>query len=138
MTLKAPEGISGFDIADMLRKHSIECEYADKYFTVLMLTPENDAADLDKLVFAMGECPRKCIERHSFSMPRARAVMQISDALFSPQQMICTDDSIGHICGAPTVSCPPAIPIVVTGEEITVEAAALAKACGINKISEKE
>ena len=45
------------------------------------------------------------------------------------------ENAVGSICGAPTVSCPPAIPIAVSGEEITPEAIAMAKSYGIRSVS---
>ena len=42
--------------------------------------------------------------------------------------------AVGRICAAPTVSCPPAIPIAVSGERITREHVALFEAYGIEEI----
>lgn len=36
----AAAGMEGDELADELRKYKIECEYADKYFVVLMITPQ--------------------------------------------------------------------------------------------------
>ena len=40
----------------------------------------------------------------------------------------------GRICGAPTAACPPAIPIAVSGEEITTEALALFAHYGVDSV----
>ena len=35
-----------------------------------------------------------------------------------PTEKIATEESVGRICGAINVSCPPAVPIVIAGEKI--------------------
>ena len=42
--------------------------------------------------------------------------------------------SLGRGCGLPTVGCPPAIPIAVSGERITPEALALFEYYGISQV----
>ena len=44
-------------------------------------------------------------------------------------------ESVGRIAAAPTVSCPPAIPIAVSGEVITEEAVALFKYHGMETVA---
>ena len=46
-------------------------------------------------------------------------------AVFAPQEQVPTEQAVGRICAMPTVSCPPAIPIVVSGEKITSAAVRL-------------
>lgn len=45
----AAAGMEGGKLAEELRKYKIECEYADKYFVVLMITPQNDEKDFERL-----------------------------------------------------------------------------------------
>lgn len=45
----AAAGMQGEELADELRRYRIECEYADKYFVVLMITPQNDEIDFERL-----------------------------------------------------------------------------------------
>ena len=58
----------------------------------------------------------------------------IRQALFSPHEVIRADQALGRICGMPTVSCPPAIPIAVSGERITPEMLTLFHYYGIEKL----
>lgn len=46
--------MTGGQLADRLRENGVECEYADPDFLVLMLTPENSAADIERIVYALG------------------------------------------------------------------------------------
>ena len=60
--------------------------------------------------------------------------MSICEAVFAEHEVISTSESIGCICGSPTVSCPPAIPVVVSGEVIDEEAVAILDYYGIQTI----
>lgn len=48
-------GYSGNAVAQILRQHQIECEYADPDYLVLMFTPENNDADFARIKTAFGE-----------------------------------------------------------------------------------
>ena len=45
------------------------------------------------------------------------------------------ENAAGRICAAPTVSCPPAIPIVISGEEITPADVELFRFYGIDRVA---
>jgi iron complex transport system substrate-binding protein len=51
--------------------------------------------------------------------------MTLRQAVFAPSEVAPVGEAAGRVCAAPTVACPPAIPIAVSGEVITLEAAAL-------------
>ena len=60
--------------------------------------------------------------------------MSLRQALLAPQETVPAEESLGRICGAPTVSCPPAIPIAVSGERIGSQALALFRYCGVERV----
>ena len=60
--------------------------------------------------------------------------MPIRQAIFAPGEEIPVEKSIGRICARPSVSCPPAIPIVESGEYITEDMIPLFVAYGIDTI----
>ena len=64
-----------------------------------------------------------------------RAEMTIREAVLSPCEIIAVERSEGRICASPTVSCPPAVPIVISGERITVEDVRLFIHYGIKTVS---
>ena len=41
---------------------------------------------------------------------------------------------MGRVCAAPTVGCPPAVPVVVSGEVIGADAADVFRYYGIEKV----
>jgi len=128
-------GYTGKEAAEALRKHGVECEFADLDAVVLMATPENRDADFEKVLAALEKLPRKK-ERKTMQMPDAlpKRKMTIREAMFSRWEEVDGKDAVGRICASPCVSCPPAIPIAASGEEITAEMAELLKAYGIEKI----
>ena len=130
----AASGLSGTELASLLRQGGVECEYADDTYTVLMATPENTGADLDRVANALKENRRPPLPRPSLPVARGEQVLSLREALFAPQETVPTAKSLGRICGAPTVSCPPAIPIAVSGERIGPEALTLFHRYGVEQV----
>lgn len=134
LTISATVTQSGIQLAQLLRENGIECEYADPEFLVLMLTPENDPADLDHLIQILGKAPAAPLPRACLPLAQGEQVCSIREALFAPHEVISADQSLGRICGAPTVACPPAIPIAVSGERIGKDALALFAHYGVTTV----
>lgn len=131
----AASGLTGTELASLLRRGGVECEYADDTYTVLMATPENARSDLDRVMEALGENRRPPLARAALPPARGERVLSPREALLSPQETVPASESLGRICGAPTVSCPPAIPIAVSGERIGPEALHLFRRCGVEAVS---
>ena len=115
-------GISGQQLADRLRAKKVECEYADPDDLVMMLTPQNTAEDFARVLSAVGLPGGEALIRPALSLPKGRQALPVREAIFAPQELIAAEYALGRICAAPTVACPPAIPIAVSGEVITQEA----------------
>ena len=122
LTLRAPQGVTGQELGERLREHHLECEYADRDFLVLMATPENTPEQLEQLPLALGASEAPVGTAPSLPLPKGKRVCSIRQALFSPHKVVPAEESLGCICGSPTVGCPPAVPIAVAGEEIGPEA----------------
>ena len=131
ITIHAPGDISGLVLAEKLREANIECEYAEEAYLVLMLTPENTKEELELLVHTLGQ--NLCRKDYSYILPDYPSVAAVSirEAFFSEHEVIPVEEAEGRICGSPMVSCPPAIPIVVSGEIITEQAIRMFKHYGI-------
>lgn len=133
VTVAAPRGVTGKELAGQLRRQGVECEYADRDFLVLMATPENTPEELAQAAAALGQCPG---EANPPQLPLARGerACSIRQAAFAPRETVDAAHSLGRVCGLPTVGCPPAIPIAVSGERITPEALALFAYYGIEQV----
>ena len=136
VTLHASKrGWRGDALADFLRKSGVECEYADPDDLVLMVSPQNSPEDLEKVRAALAaagqgsEAPQTPPQ-----MARPRQAMGIRAALLAPAEEVPVAEAAGRVCAAPTVGCPPAVPVVVSGEEISPDAAAVFCYYGIETV----
>ncbi|MCH5266937.1 MAG: amino acid decarboxylase [Lachnospiraceae bacterium] len=149
-------GVSGESLAEKLRVAGIECEYSDRDYVVLMLTPENTEEDIQRLErFADAyrekgcytdsrqsvnrEVKEKCQEGSpspaTLYMGEVTRACSIREAVFAPGEEIPVEEAVGRILGAETVSCPPAIPIAICGERITHEMVRLFQRYGISTVT---
>ena len=137
-------GISGTQLGDLLREFSAEPEFTDVNYVVLMFTPETPERDyerIEKALLSLREQVRDPAEAAAREeagplrlMPLPEA-MSIREAVFSPHRTVPAAEAAGRVCGQTTVSCPPAIPIAVSGERITEEVVPLFLAYGIEELS---
>ena len=134
LTVAAPAGLPGTALAERLRQGGVECEYADRDFLVLMATPENDTADFDRLLAALGENHAPYAPPAPLPLAKGERACSVREALFATQETVPAEASLGRVCGAPTVACPPAIPIAVSGEVIGPEALALFRHYGMETV----
>ena len=128
-------GYTGKEAAEALRENGVECEFADLDAVVLMATPENRDEDFAKVLSALGTLgKREEIKTTQMPVILPERKMKIREAMFSLWEEVDCEDAVGRICASPCVSCPPAIPIAASGEEITAEMVELFKAYGIETI----
>ncbi len=112
-------GYTGYEFSRVLEENNIICEFCDPDYVVLMLTPENDGDDLEILrnvLFSVSQKQELTDTAPCFSIPK-RAI-SIREASFSVAEKIPVSNSIGRVLAVSDVSCPPAVPIVVSGEII--------------------
>lgn len=141
----AAVGLTGQALAQALRAEKIECEYADIRYVVLMPSPENAPDDFARmraaLLAILENCPAQIPQPESeaalFAALRrqAKPVCTIRQAVLAAQERVPLAEALGRVCALPTVSCPPAIPIAVSGEEITPAAIALMERYGVENVA---
>ena len=125
----------GIRLAEHLRENKIEAEFSDLDYTVLMLTPENTEGDFERLINALSSYKQGDRYMKNHSVKTHESVISIRQAILSPNEIIPVEQAEGRICASPTVSCPPAVPIVISGERITKEDIELFKYYGVNTVS---
>ena len=138
-------GLSGTELAEKLRAAKIECEYADPRYLVLMFTPDNPPQDFERLTAAVLRIAEELAGPVTLPEETAGEFAElerglhrrctIRQAVFAPQEQLPAEQAVGRICAMPTVSCPPAIPIVVSGEQITPAATAWMKRYHVEEVS---
>ena len=112
-------GYFGYEIGDYLKQKNIIAEFFDADFITLMFTPEIEDKALRDLYFAFCDLPKKekiTVLPPALNLPLKK--ISIREALFSKFETVDAKDALGRISASPTVGCPPAIPIVMSGEEI--------------------
>lgn len=150
LSLKVPEGeplkvtisplsfgYTGEELGKHLYEKGICAEFCDRDFLVLMFTPENSDDDFERVLEALKELTKKPgIKLSALPTPRkAEKSLSLRQAIFAPSEWISTENAEGRICASPTISCPPAIPVAVSGEVIDKAAVEAFLAYGIEKVA---
>jgi arginine/lysine/ornithine decarboxylase len=127
-------GYCGTDLATLLLEKGIVCEFSDMDFVVMMLTPENTDDDLALLENALLSIPKRDpISDCAPKFHKLERAMSIREAMLSLSEEIDVDECEGRIAASSNAGCPPAVPIVVSGEKIDEDAIACMKYYGIEK-----
>ena len=135
ITVKAKDfGYTGEEMADILRQNSVECEFCDPDFLVLMPSVDNTETDYERVKNAFGSMIRKeAILTAPPAVPNEiKTVMSIREALLSSKKTLPIKDVRGQICASVSESCPPAIPIVICGQIIGDEQIELFEYYGVD------
>ena len=129
-------GYSGRELAEQLKERNMICEFADPDFLVLMLTPENTGEELEQLGHILLGIPRREAgpEQPPVLLPGER-VLSIREAMLSPAETVPVEESVGRILASPSVGCPPAVPVLVCGERISLPAVRSFRYYGIKTVS---
>lgn len=123
------------EIADYLKTKNIVVEFADKDYLTMMFSPSNTASDLKNLEVALCALPPKTPINECLPKPSiAEKVLSIRNAVFSPSVEISTEKAYGKILAGLTLSCPPAVPIAISGERLDDNAVNALTYYGITKI----
>lgn len=133
----AKSGANGNDTADYLRSFGIEPEFSDSRYVVLMFTPSVPDKGFEKVSDVLLTMPRHKghLTVPEYTLAPSKKAMSMRNAILGPQRIVPVAESAGFVCGTPVISCPPAVPIVISGEIITDEAVGVLLDCGITEIS---
>lgn len=134
-----PTGSNGFtgDTAyQAFRAAGAVAEYFDDRAIVFILTPFHEAKDFDRLqagIAALRErrgapCAPLC------PPPKNRQSCTVREAVFAKSEAVALQDAIGHVAADSVTPCPPGIPVLIPGEEVTPDMQTYLKNCGISQI----
>ncbi len=112
---------NGLQLAAELRQHGVECEYADKTCLVLLLSPMMEEAELARLREILASCSPLPPAAMPELPPPPEQAMSLRRAALSPCEPLKLTAAEGSICGPVQIPCPPAVPIVMSGERITAD-----------------
>jgi arginine/lysine/ornithine decarboxylase len=129
-------GYTGDQLHDLLRQENVECEFSDPDYLVMMVTPETGAEGLETIREVLGKIPRRePVFETAPMVPEACQAMTPAAALMSRTEEVPVSESEGRILADPCVSCPPAVPILISGERITREAIRCFEYYGIDRVT---
>lgn len=130
------KGYTGYELAELLEKQRIQCEFGDFENLVLMFTPENTYVELNKLEKAITAVPPS--GRTANPLPKVKnlpkRVLSVRQAISSESECVEAEKALGRICAIPLSPFPPEVPIAVSGEEIDENIISLMKAYGIKSV----
>lgn len=127
-------GYTGIQLANLMKEGNIVCEFSDPDYVVMMLTPEigDEGLNTIKETLSVIEQKTPICETPPALTPKKKR-MALSEAIFLPSCELDVQECIGKVLATPTVMCPPAIPIVVCGEEVDENAVKCFEYYGIKK-----
>lgn len=112
-------GYNGIDFANILIQNNVYPEFYDNDFVVLMLNCQNKKDELEKLKDVLLNIKKKnAIKDIPPQLTKPKRIMSVKDALFSKREILDVSKCKGKVFASLSASCPPAVPIVVCGEEI--------------------
>ncbi len=130
-----PYGYKGCEIADILYKKGIVCEFCDPDYIVFMFTPEVgiDAFKiLGDALFSIEK--RNAITELPVTLCKGERVLSVREAMLCESESLPVTEALGRILASPSVGCPPAVPILVCGERIDNKAIEAFKYYGIEQV----
>jgi arginine/lysine/ornithine decarboxylase len=127
-------GYTGMEMAELMRRDGIECEFSDRKHLVMMPSAETTEKEWQRLTSVMRKIQRRePLSVCAPSVPAPVRVMSIREAMLSPSGEIPVEKAVGEVMADAAAGCPPAVPVVVAGERITEEAAICMKYYGIDR-----
>lgn len=133
-------GLTGTEAAERLRQAGCEPEYADSRCVVCIATPFNTEEDFARL--EAGFC--EMLRHAGAPLPAGNTIAQLPplppvraslrEAVLAPAEAVPLASSAGRIAAEPACPCPPGVPVVMPGEEITREAVEFLRSYGFSSI----
>ena len=129
-------GKNGVILAKKLEEQGIQPEYYDSECVVLLFSPTNTDEDFTRLEKALKgiNLPDVSVSGGIF-LPNLQNAMSIREAVFSEYEEIDVEESLGRVCASVKIPCPPAVPIIVSGEVVSGECIKIFKRYGISRIN---
>ena len=126
-------GYRGKDFSKILMDNNIVCEFCDEDFVVLMIstkTSKNDLIRLKKTLDSIEKMAPIKAEETLFSPPKK--ALSIREATFSKRERINIDQALGRTLAVSSITCPPAVSLIVSGEEFNESTIKLCKKYGFS------
>ncbi|MDR0884601.1 MAG: amino acid decarboxylase [Oscillospiraceae bacterium] len=124
------------DVGDFLRTQGIEPEYAAQGWVILIPTAANGADDFARLHKALTALAD--VLPHSYTpMPLLRTPVRRRtprEAFLAQTHPVPTAQTVGKIAAWDVIPCPPAVPLVLAGEEIDAQTHSALQRYGVGEV----
>ena len=128
-------GYTGLEIAALLERQAIYCEFADPDYVVFMLSPSTPVSAYSMLLAALRLLsPRSPLTATPPVLRAPERLLSPREAMLAPSETLPVQQAAGRILASPGVSCPPAVPILVCGERIDAAAIHAFRYYGVEQI----
>lgn len=111
-------------LADELIEEDIIPEYIDANHIVLMFTSKNTDEELERLEKLLNKIAARYVDDgvgskiSSGIICQPVQIMSPHDAILAPCEELPAEECVGRVLAQAAVSCPPAVPVFMMGEEI--------------------
>ena len=120
-------GYTGKEIAEHLRHDGIYVEFYDDDHLVMM-PPICDGGECDRVIYSLSQIKKKeAIITVPPKTPYPVRKISPREALLSHSERVPIESALGRVAAELCISCPPAVPIVVSGEIIDNDVVSLLK-----------
>lgn len=128
-----PYGYTGQELSQILANKNIICEFCDPDYIVFMLSPEmhNDIEKLQKALLDIE--PKEKIKNKAPTPSLKNKKNSFAQVLYAQKEKLPIEKCQGKISGSVDAICPPAIPVILPGEEIDADAIHSLKYYGIEE-----
>lgn len=124
-------GLTGAAAAEIFRENGVEPEMADGGFVVFICTQWNTEADYQRLAKGLSALPiGKPLPPIPELPPLPPVRLPLRQAVFAPAHAVSLEQAVGRIAAEAACPCPPGIPVVMPGEEVTQEVAQFLRGYG--------
>ncbi len=117
-----PYGYTGVEMAELLAQKNIIAEFFDPDYVVMLLSPLL-SNQMEQLGDALCDIPKRAVIQDAPpTFHRSERIMRIREAALAPFEALPVEKCVGRVLAQPSVGCPPAVPILVSGEKIDNDA----------------
>lgn len=128
-------GYTGIELSSILESKGFFVEFFDRDFVTLMLSCNTKIEDIDALEGILCSIQkREPIWAPAPPICKPVAVMSVRDALSAKRELVHIDNALNKVLASFTLSCPPAVSIVVCGERLDKNAIEALKYYGTNQV----
>lgn len=130
-----PFGYNGLEFNELLKENKTVCEFFDQDYVVFMITPENQKDGIERLkkvLFSIEK--RKSINGLPPKIAKPKKAISVREAVLSASEKVDIRQAKDRILSSLAVNCPPAVPIIVSGEIVDEQVVSALTYYGITQV----